>query len=182
MFCCFKLLLLEERENISMLTDVPLQHCLKHNYLHLRDHIFRHLTSDWTFWFWLISVSFSWICQTTFYQYHLTTPHITSHYLTSPHISLTHIRLFSNSECWWYSDPWKAEFSDLTVFFLKHKQNQSRVACTHAMKAYYVNGGFAPLIPICSTKWMLVVSFTPWQLYPWERPLVPFEYEARWAK
>ena len=43
-----------------------------HKHLHLRGCIFGHFRSDWPFWFWLVSFSFSWFCKPTFHQQYLT--------------------------------------------------------------------------------------------------------------
>jgi hypothetical protein len=50
-----------------------------------------------------------------------------------------------------------------------------KIVPVHAMKAYRRSRGIAALILNLSTRWKIVVDFTPWPLYPRERTMVSIE-------
>jgi hypothetical protein len=52
---------------------------------------------------------------------------------------------------------------------------EGKVVPVCAMKAYRRSRGIAALIFNLSTRWKIAANFTPWQLYPRERTLVPIE-------
>jgi hypothetical protein len=59
------------------------------------------------------------------------------------------------------------------IFQLEVKEG--KIVPVRVMKAYQRSRGIAPLILNLSSRWKIVVDFTPWQFYPKERTLVPIE-------
>ena len=139
----------------------PLQHYLMHNHLHLRGYIFRHFRSDWPFWFWLISVSFSQICKSTSHQQYLTFHcHTYNCFLTLNVVGiLTHEKLNSvTRQC----------------SFLSISKNKVELPVPMPWRYItWVEGLLHSFVTTALSRCECSVSFTPWKLYPKERTLVP---------